>query len=116
MNVGITRMHFPPERSEDVARDIRERIVPFHEKLRKDGLHDALFVLNRETGEAIGIAVWESEKHLRDVEGVHPREKPKEVRDPAAAPTEYSKLRAKSIKDTGGAIADSDWYEVVGRV
>jgi hypothetical protein len=116
MHVGITRMHFPPEKSDDVAKDIRDRIVPYHENMRKSGLHDAIFVLNRETGEAIGIAVWEDEKKLKEVEGSHGRDKPKEVRDPQRAPTDYSKLRAKAIQDVGGAIADSDWYEVVGRV
>jgi hypothetical protein len=114
MDAGITRMNFPPARADDVVRNIQQDIIPYHRQFRGQGLRRALFLVNRETGEAVGIAVWDDRNKLREVERRHGRDAPAEIRDPARAPTDYTKKRAEAIQNVGGAIASADWYEVVG--
>ncbi|HEV2887979.1 MAG TPA: hypothetical protein VGX49_13780 [Jatrophihabitans sp.] len=116
MYAGITIMHYPPMRTEDVYRHIREVLVPFHEKLRPQGLQNAFFLVNPETCQGIGIAMWDSSNKLRDVERGTSREMARAMRDPASAPTDYTRLRAQWVQDLGGGVVSTDWYEVVGHV
>ena len=116
MYAGITIMHYPPKRTEDVYKHIREVLVPFHTEMQSQGLSDALFLVNPESCQGIGIAIWEDPKMLRKLEKGTSREMARAMRDSATAPTEYTKLRAQWVEDLSGGIVSTDWYEVVGRV
>lgn len=112
---AITIMHYPPRRTEDVYKHIREVLVPYHEEMRPHGLTDALFVVNPESCQGIGIAVFEEANQLRDLEKGTTRDMSRAVRDPEDAPTEYTRARAKYVEELGGSIVSADWYELVGR-
>lgn len=109
-------MHFPPMRTDDVYRHIRDVLVPFHEKLRPEGLQNAFFLVNPEACQGIGIAMWDNSSKLRELERGTSREMAREMRDPATAPTEYTRLRAQWVQDLSGGVVSTDWYEVVGHV
>jgi len=113
---GITIMHYPPKRTADVYRHIREVLVPHHDQLRSQGLTDALFVVNPESCQGIGIAIWEESKKLIELEKGTSRDMARAMRDPEQAPTEYTRLRAQWVEDLGGGIVSTDWYEVAGRI
>lgn len=112
---AITVMHYPPRRTEDVYRHIREVLIPRHEQMRSAGLTDACFLVNPESCEGIGIAIFEEASQLREIEAGTTRDMSRAVRDPESAPTEYTAARAKYVEDLGGSIVTADWYEVVGR-
>jgi hypothetical protein len=116
MYAGITIMHYPPKKTDDVYKHIREILVPFHAEMVPQGLHDALFLVNPESCQGIGIAIWEDPKMLRKLEKGTSREMARKMRDSATAPTEYTRLRAEWVEDLSGGIVSTDWYEVVGRV
>ncbi len=113
---GLTIMHYPPGLTDQVYKHIREVLVPFHDQLKVQGLADALFMVNPESCQGIGIAIWEDPKRLQEVEKGTSRDLARAMRDPMTAPTEYTKLRAQWVQDLGGGIVSTDWYEVVGRV
>jgi hypothetical protein len=113
---GITIMHYPPKRTEDVYKHINEVLIPMHRTLEPEGLTDALFLVNPESCQGIGIAIWQGAQKLRDMEKGTSREMARAIRDPASAPTEYTRLRAQWVEDLGGGIVSTDWYELVGRV
>jgi hypothetical protein len=114
MYAGITIMHYPPKRTEDVYQHIREVLVPHHAQLQSQGCKDALFLVNPESCQGIGIAIWDDAAKLREVEKGTSREMARAMRDPKQAPTEYARLRAQWVEDLGGGIVSTDWYEVVG--
>lgn len=116
MYAGITIMHYPPVRTEDVYKHIREVLVPHHEELRAQGLRDALFLVNPESCQGIGIAIWDDPARLKEIEKGTSREMARAVRDPGTAPSDYTRLRAQWVQDLGGGIVSTDWYELVGRV
>jgi hypothetical protein len=116
MYAGITIMHYPPKRTEDVYQHIREVLVPHHESLRPQGLKDALFLVNPESCQGIGIAIWDDPKKLLEVEQGNTRNQARSMRDPAEAPTEYARLRAEWVEDLSGGIVSTDWYEVAGQI
>jgi len=116
MFAGMTIMNFAPSRNGDVYKHIREVLVPFHEELKGQGLHEAMFLVNPESCQGIGIAIWPDSQKLRDLEQGNTREMAREVRDPETAPTEYTRLRAQWVQDLGGGIVSADWYEVAGYV
>jgi hypothetical protein len=113
---GITIMNFPSKRTQDVYRHIREVLVPTHAQFESQGLTDALFLVNPEGCQGIGIAVWNSADKLRQMEKGTSREMARAMRDPHLAPTDYTKLRAQWVEDLGGGIVSTDWYQLVGRV
>ncbi len=114
MYAGITIMHYPPKRTDDVYNHIKGVLVPSHAKLKSQGLHDALFVVNRESCQGIGIAIWDDPEKLQQIEQGTSREMARAMRDSATAPTDYTRLRAQWVEDLGGGIVSTDWYEVVG--
>jgi len=116
MHAGLTIMHYPPQRTDDVYRHIREVLVPHHLQLKPQGLSDALFFVNPESCQGIGIAIWNDPKKLQEIEKGTSREMARAMRDPAQAPTDYTKLRAQWVQDLGGGIVSTDWYEVAGHV
>jgi hypothetical protein len=112
---AITVMHYPPRRTDDVYKHITEVLIPRHEEMRSDGLTDAIFLVNPESCQGIGIAIFEEASQLRSLEGGTTRDMARAVRDPESAPTQYTAARAKYVEDLGGSIVTADWYEVVGR-
>jgi hypothetical protein len=116
MRAGITRANVPHDRVGDLERHMKDTLVPYHETLTGEGLEYFVALLNRETGEGIGLAIWDDAKKLQAVEGPHPREAAQAIRSPQDAPTEYTKRRAEYVTEVGGAINASDWYEVIGTV
>lgn len=112
---ALTLMHYPPRRTEDVYNHIREVLIPYHEEMRSAGLTDACFLVNPESCQGIGIAIFEDASQLRELEQGTTREMARAVRDPDGAPTEYTAARAKYVEELGGSIVSADWYEVVGR-
>ncbi|HQU84245.1 MAG TPA: hypothetical protein PKY59_14005 [Pyrinomonadaceae bacterium] len=116
MYAGITIMHYPPKRTDDVYKHIREVLIPFHSEMRSQGLEDAIFLVNPESCQGIGIAIWNDPKMLRQMEKGTSRDMSRAMRDSETAPTEYTKLRAKWVEDLSGGIVSTDWYEVVGKV
>lgn len=116
LHAGVTRVRFPPEKADEVIKDIQGRIIEAHKKLKNQGLRDAFFLVNREAGEAIGVALWDDKDKLKKTEGKTLREDPSGVKDPNKAPTDFAKLRAKAIQEEGASMENSDWYELVARV
>lgn len=115
MHAGVTRVRFAPEDYDRVVQDIQTRIVDAHKKLRRDGCRDAFFLVNRDAGEAIGVALWDDREKLKKTEGKTSREDPSGVRDPKRADTDFAKLRAQAIQEEGATLENTDWYEVVAR-
>jgi hypothetical protein len=115
MYAGITIMHYPPKRTDDVYRHIREVLVPHHQQMQSQGLRDALFLVNPESCQGIGIAIWDNPDKLREIEQGNTRDMARAMRDGSSAPTEYTRLRAQWVEDLSGGIVSTDWYEVVGR-
>lgn len=115
MHAGVTRVRFAPQDADKVIQDIQTRIVDAHKKLRNEGCRDAFFLVNREAGEAIGVALWDDKEKLRKVEGKTSREDPSGVRDPKRASTDFAKLRAQAVQEEGATMENTDWYEVVAR-
>jgi len=116
MYAGITIMNYPPKRTDDVYNHIRQVLVPFHENLRAEGLQDALFMVNPESCQGIGIAIWNDLAKLQEIEKGTSRDMSRQMRDAATAPTDYTQKRAQWVEDLGGGIASTDWYVLVGRV
>ncbi|MCA1707028.1 MAG: hypothetical protein LC808_28685, partial [Actinobacteria bacterium] len=106
----------PPKRTEDVYRHIEEVLIPLHNEMREDGLQEALFLVNPESCQGIGIAIWDRPEKLVEVEEATSRKMAREMRDATEAPTEYTRRRAQYVEELGGAIVSTDWYEVVGRI
>src|SRR5205823_4693864 len=109
-------MHYPPMRTDDVYRHIREVLVPHHAQMQSQGLKDALFLVNPESCQGIGIAIWDDPNKLKEIEQGTSRDMARAMRDPGQAPTDYTRLRAQWVADLGGGIVSTDWYNVVGRV
>jgi len=116
MFAGLMIVNYPPSKTRDVYQHIREVLVPYHENLRSEGLHQAMFMVNPESCKTIGIAIWPDSQKLVDLEHGNTREMAREVRDPEQAPTEYTRLRALWVQEFGGGIESADWYEVAGYV
>jgi len=118
MIAGVTRARFPRPRVDEVVQDIQQEIVPLHEQQVRGqpGFRGAVFVVNRDTGEAIGITLWDDEQQLRAVEGTLGRDDPGAIRDPQRAPNEYTRRRAEAVRRRGGNMDESDLYEVAFEV
>jgi hypothetical protein len=112
LTVGITRMEYEEGQGDAIRADLEGRILDEHKKQKREGLRDAFFVMNEESREAIGIAIWDSEQKLKQVER-EPRRGPRRADE---APTDYTKLRDRAIEEHGGQNQVSDWYELVSRV
>ena len=116
LSAGVTRVRFPPEKADEVIRDLQGRISDEHRRLKNQGLRDAFFLVNREAGEAIGVSIWNDKTRLRDTEGKTTRDDPSAIRDPGRAPTDFSKVRAETVQKEGATMENADWYDVVASV
>jgi hypothetical protein len=114
---SITRAQFPKNRADDVIAQFRNEVVPTFNQLKQQGdVKQAFFVIDRDGGEAIGIAIYDNEAKLKAVEGKRSSEAPNDVKDPNRAPTAFAKKRAKDVRDSGANMEKSEWYEVIGEV
>lgn len=115
--VSITRAKFPPNRENDVIAQFQNDVIPTFQQMKQQGLvRQAIFVVDRKSNEAIGIAIYTSEAELQSTEGKRGSDDPRGVRDPGNAPTNFAKHRAKSVKDSGANMDDSEWYDLIGEV
>jgi hypothetical protein len=115
--VSITRAKFPKNRANAVRAQFQNDVIPAFQNLKNQGeVKSAVFVIDEDGGEAIGIAFYDSEGRAKAVEGKRLREAPNDVKDETKAPTQLAKRRAKAVKDSGANMENSEWYEVVGEV
>ena len=92
MFARLTRLGGSPERMDEGLRHLRERIIPRVQQ--QDGYNGFIALGDSETGEVIGISLWESERALQATE------------------EEANRLRAETAEATGAAIGGVESYEV----
>ena len=92
MFARLTRLGGSPERMDEGLRHLRERIIPRVQQL--DGYNGFIALGDSETGEVIGISLWESERAYQATE------------------EEANRLRAETAEAMGAAIAGLEGYEV----
>jgi len=126
MIAGVTRVRYRPSEIEGAEEDIRG-VAAFHEQNIRgsEGFRGALFLFDRDTGEAIGIALWDGENDLRRSEGILGRDEGRGGRstldhltDPSSeALTDYGKARAAAIALRRGTMMEvTDLFEVAFEV
>lgn len=117
INVSITRARFPKNKADDVVDQFQNVVIPTFTQLKQQGqVSRALFVIDRDGGEAIGIAIYNSEAELQAVEGKRGREIAQDIKDPAKAPTPLGKRRAQAVRDSGANMDQAEWYELIGEI
>ncbi len=92
MFARLTRLGGAPEQMDEGLRHLRERILPRIQQ--QDGYNGFIALGDRQTGEVLGISLWESERALQATE------------------EEANRLRAETAEATGAAIAGVESYEV----
>jgi heme-degrading monooxygenase HmoA len=63
MNARIGRVSFSSDKADDVIRHVRQEIVPKYEE--SEGFKGFTLLLDRSSGQGIGISFWESESAMR---------------------------------------------------
>jgi heme-degrading monooxygenase HmoA len=63
MNARIGRVSFSSDKADDVIRHVRQEIVPKYEE--SEGFKGFTLLLDRSSGQGIGISFWESESTMR---------------------------------------------------
>ncbi len=122
MIAGVTRVRYRPSEIQGAEEDVRG-VAGFHEQVIRgsEGFRGALFMLDRDTGEAIGIALWDGENDLRRTEGILGRDEGRGGRstldhltDPTSeALTDYGRARAAAIALRRGTMMEvTDLFEV----
>ncbi len=115
--VSITRARFPRNRADEVEAQFQNEVAPTFQQLKDQGQVDrAFFVIDRDGGEAIGIAIYTSDQELSNVEGQRGRQAGANIEDPQRAPTDFAKKRAKDVRDSGAAMDKSEWYDLISEV
>jgi len=117
--VSITRAKFPKNRADDVVTQFQNDVIPTFQQMKNNGrVKEAFFVIDRDGGEAIGIAIYNDEQDLQSEEGERGRAPgaAQRIKDPQNAATGFAKHRAKSVRDSGANMEQSDWYELIGQV
>ncbi len=116
-NVSITRARFPRNRAGDVEAQFRGDVAQAFQELKQQGQVDrAFFVIDRDGGEAIGIAFYTSDQELQQVEGQRGRQAGPKIEDPDQAPTGFAKRRARDVRQSGAAMDKSEWYDLITEV
>jgi heme-degrading monooxygenase HmoA len=62
MHARIGRVSFSPDKADQLVSHVRETIVPKYES--SDGFKGFTLLLDRSSGEGIGISFWESEEAM----------------------------------------------------
>ena len=92
MFARVTTYEGPPDQMDEGINHSRQRILPAVRNV--PGFSGILFLADRETGKALTITLWESEKALRDSE------------------EEARRFRQESAEAAGETIAGIERYEV----
>ena len=92
MFARVTTYEGPPDQLDQGISHSRERILPAVRNVA--GFSGVLFLADRETGKALTITLWESEKAMRDSE------------------EEAGRFRQESAEAAGETIAGVERYEV----
>ena len=92
MHARITTMEAPPEKMDEAAEHVRERMLP---QLRQmDGFEGFVALGDRQSGKLLGVAFWASEEAMQaSEEGV-------------------SSVRSDSAEAVGGTVSGVERYEV----
>ncbi len=92
MHARITTMEAPPEKMDEAAEHVRERMLP---QLRQmEGFEGFVALGDRQSGKLLGVAFWASEEAMRaSEEGV-------------------SSVRSDSAEAVGGTVSGVERYEV----
>ena len=96
MHVRVSRLRTPPDRLDEAIRTFEQEVAPAAAKV--DGNLGAILHVNRETGEGIGVTLWESKEKLDASESIG------------------TQLRTQSAQKTGGTIEGVERYEMVVQV
>ncbi len=92
MYARVTKLEVPPDRVDDSTRHVQEQILP--QLQQQDGFKGFIVLTDRQSGNTLGVALWESEEALRTTEE-------------AAA-----RLRGGAAEATGATVAGFQEYEV----
>ena len=68
MHARIGRVSFSPDKADDVSAHVRENVVPKFEGA--DGFKGFTLLLDRSSGQGVGISFWESEDAMRATEEI----------------------------------------------
>lgn len=68
MHARTGRVSFSPDSGDDVVRHVRDNIVPKYES--SDGFKGFTLLIDRSSGEGIGISYWDSEDAMRATEAL----------------------------------------------
>jgi heme-degrading monooxygenase HmoA len=93
MFARVNILQGPPDRVEDGIRDVRERILPAAKQM--EGYQGILLLVDRSTGKAMGITLWETEEARK------------------ASEEAADRLRGESAQAAGAQAVDVQRYEVV---
>jgi heme-degrading monooxygenase HmoA len=74
MHARMGRITFSPDKADDVESHVRENVVPRYEET--DGFKGFTLMLDRSSGQGVGISFWESEDamHASDAFGDQARQ------------------------------------------
>jgi heme-degrading monooxygenase HmoA len=92
MHARMSTLEGATDEMDEALRDVREHVVPLLKQ--QDGFKGFIALGNRQSGELIGVSLWESEQAMQASEEVGDR------------------TRSETAEDTGEAIADVERYEV----
>ncbi len=92
MFARVSTYEGPPDRMEEGISHARERILPAVRNI--PGFSGVLFLADRQTGKALTVTLWESERAMQDSE------------------EEANRLRRESAEAAGETIAGVERYEV----
>jgi heme-degrading monooxygenase HmoA len=92
MHARMSTLEGATDEMDEALRDVIEHVVPLLKQ--QDGFKGFIALGNRQSGELIGVSLWESEQAMQASEEVGDR------------------TRSETAEDTGEAIADVERYEV----
>lgn len=92
MYARVTTLEVPPDRVDDSTRHVQEQILP--QLRQQDGFKGFIVLTDRQSGNALGVGLWESEEALR------------------ASEEAASRLRGGAAEATGATVTGFQKYEV----
>jgi heme-degrading monooxygenase HmoA len=93
MHARLTTIEAPPERMDDLTREIHEHVLPQLQQV--DGFEGFIALRDRASGRVRGVAIWENEEALR------------------ASDQDAARIRGGVAEATGGTITSVENYEVI---
>ena len=95
MFARVTTVQGPPERLDEGARMIQERIIPAARQQR--GFRGGYWLADRQTGKAIGVVLWEDEEAVR------------------ASEAAMEQSRSQATQAVGATVQSVEVYEVIAQ-